>query len=39
MQMIGIGIGNIFYKSVMTQDEIKLLKAGKPIEKTSKVHD
>jgi hypothetical protein len=34
--MIGIGIGNIFYKSIMTPEDIKLLKAGKKIEGTAK---
>jgi len=32
LQMIGIGIGNILYKSTLSGEEIKLLKAGKPIE-------
>ena len=37
--MIGIGIGNIFYKNLMTPEAIKLLKAGKSIEGSAKTQN
>ena len=30
--MIGIGIGNIFYKDVMTKEELKTMTAGKQVD-------
>jgi len=30
--MIGIGLGNILYKEILTKEDIKELKANKPIE-------
>ena len=39
LQMIGIGIGNIFYKNLMTPEAIKLLKAGKSIEGSAKTQN
>jgi phosphatidylinositol glycan class W len=32
LQMIGIGLGNILYKQILTKEDIKELRASKPIE-------